>query len=172
MNIIMTARHYVNVLFAFQIPNGHKHLFVIQGNNIIMMVMKMVSFGQRLKELRELKGMSQEELARIFNLSQSTFAYYERNKKQPSQRTLSLLADYFGVSTDYLLGREANIDPGLRKASGQQGPANMDEIIQDLKYRINQALEDGYINEDEGLAYLEITRQQLMLFLGQRSRNK
>lgn len=69
----------------------------------------MSEFGQRLKELREKIDISQEELGRRFNLSQSTIAYYESNKKQPSQRTLGKMADYFYVTTDYLLGREEKI---------------------------------------------------------------
>ena len=137
----------------------------------MMVMMDMVSFGQRLKELRKKKGMSQEDLAKLFNLSQSTFAYYERDKKQPSHRTLSLLADYFGVSTDYLLGRDVNKLTIPALAVDLPSNPSIDEIIQDLKYRLKQAIHDGMINEDEGQAYLDVTRQQLMLFLGQRSKN-
>lgn len=73
----------------------------------------MITFGRRLKELREKKEMSQEELGRRFNLSQSTIAYYEMDKKQPSQNTLHKMADYFEVTTDYLLGRDLKIEDKL-----------------------------------------------------------
>ena len=69
----------------------------------------MITFGQRLKYLREKKGISQGELGKRFNLSQSTIAYYELNKKQPSQSTLNKMADFFDVTADYLLARTSHI---------------------------------------------------------------
>lgn len=63
----------------------------------------MATFGQRLKKLREQKNLSQEELAHLFNLSQSTIAYYELDKKEPSKKTIVKLANFFNVTTDYLL---------------------------------------------------------------------
>lgn len=65
----------------------------------------MISFGKRLRELREERGLTQRELAGLLNLNQSTIAFYETDKKQPSQDTLARLADLFDVSVDYLLGR-------------------------------------------------------------------
>lgn len=68
----------------------------------------MASFGERLKNEREKKGLSQQELADRLKLSQSSIAYYERDKKQPPFETLNEIADYFEVQTDYLLGRTNN----------------------------------------------------------------
>lgn len=65
----------------------------------------MDKFGERLRALREEKNISQEAFGKLFNLSQSTIAYYESNKKDPSRATLIKMAEYFGVSLDYLLGR-------------------------------------------------------------------
>ena len=65
----------------------------------------MSNFGEKLKALREEKKISQSELANTFNLSQSTIAYYEANKKQPNFKTIIQLADYFNVTIDYLLDR-------------------------------------------------------------------
>lgn len=65
----------------------------------------MATFGDRLKALRTARNISQEELGKRFNLSQSTIAYYEVDKKQPSQKTLQHFADFFDVTVDYLLGR-------------------------------------------------------------------
>lgn len=81
------------------------------GNIIIVFgVVIMSSFGARLKKLRENENLSQTELAKRLNLSQSVIAYYESNKKQPSQDTLSKMADYFNVTVDYLLGRNNKPD--------------------------------------------------------------
>lgn len=66
----------------------------------------MPSIGERLAELRRQKGLSQAELARLLNLGQSTIAMYEKNRRAPDYHQLVRLADFFGVSVDYLLGRE------------------------------------------------------------------
>jgi len=65
----------------------------------------MVTFGQRLRELRNRRGLSQRELAEIIGVSKSSANMYERDEREPSFRTLGAIADFFGVSMDYLLGR-------------------------------------------------------------------
>lgn len=63
-------------------------------------------FAERLKELRLEKGLSQEQLARATNLSQSAITYWEIEKRVPNANAVVILADFFGVTADYLLGRE------------------------------------------------------------------
>lgn len=60
----------------------------------------------KLKELREQTGLSQYELAPLLNLGRATYANYEIGKTQPTIETLCKIADYFGVSLDYLCGHE------------------------------------------------------------------
>ncbi|MEZ2733742.1 helix-turn-helix transcriptional regulator [Aneurinibacillus aneurinilyticus] len=64
-----------------------------------------VLFGTRLKELRQRKQLTQEETAKLLNISRGTYAHYEIDKRQPDFATLQKLADFFDVSIDYLLGR-------------------------------------------------------------------
>ena len=59
----------------------------------------------RLLELRKLAGLSQKELAKILNCSQNMISQWENGTRDPSTDTLKAMADYFNVSTDYLLGR-------------------------------------------------------------------
>lgn len=59
----------------------------------------------RLKELRKKKHISQTRLAIELNLSQNTVSRYETGEHEPDLATLVLIADYFDVSVDYLLGR-------------------------------------------------------------------
>jgi len=61
-----------------------------------------------LKELRSSKKMSQKDLADVLGITYQAVSFYENNKRQPSFETLTKIADYFDVSTDYLLG-ETNI---------------------------------------------------------------
>ncbi|MDI0267804.1 helix-turn-helix transcriptional regulator [Clostridioides difficile] len=61
-------------------------------------------FGERLKELRIKFGLKQYELAEILNVSQSTIGMYENDQRTPPAESIIKLAQYFGVTTDYLLG--------------------------------------------------------------------
>lgn len=59
----------------------------------------------RLRSLRVLNNVKQQDLAAELNLSRSTIAGYETGKRIPDVPTLMLLAEFFDVTTDYLLGR-------------------------------------------------------------------
>lgn len=67
--------------------------------------------GERIKELRIKKGWSQDELAERMSMNRANISNYERgtNKNIPSD-TLKRLADLFGVSSDFLLGKTENSD--------------------------------------------------------------
>lgn len=64
-----------------------------------------MDFGERLKKLRTSKRLTQEELGKIVHVSKVSISGYERGERSPDRETLTDLADYFEVSTDYLLGR-------------------------------------------------------------------
>ncbi len=63
-------------------------------------------FGERVKELREDKGISIRMLAKEINIAHSAIARWENGTKLPSVESVVIVADYFGVTTDYLLGLE------------------------------------------------------------------
>lgn len=60
----------------------------------------------RLKELRQINSLTQSQLADKLGCNQTAIGKYERGDLQPSIETLFKLADIFGCSIDYLLGRE------------------------------------------------------------------
>jgi len=60
----------------------------------------------RIKELRESKGIQQKELALDLGVTQPTISNWELGIKIPSAKSTRKLADYFGVSVDYLLERD------------------------------------------------------------------
>lgn len=62
----------------------------------------------RLKELRKKRHISQVKLAMDLNMNQNTISRYERGEHEADYDTLIAIADYFGVSVDYLLGRTDN----------------------------------------------------------------
>lgn len=61
--------------------------------------------GNRIKILREELGLKQEELANKMSVSPSSIGMYETNKREPNNELILKLAQFFGVSTDYLLGK-------------------------------------------------------------------
>jgi transcriptional regulator with XRE-family HTH domain len=64
----------------------------------------------RLKKLRKMRKISQLKLAMDLNMNQNTISRYENLEREADYETLIKLADYFGVSIDYLLGRTDKID--------------------------------------------------------------
>jgi len=63
-------------------------------------------FSTRLKQLRELKGVSTQKLADAIGLkSKGSITQFEKTMTSPSVDTLVAIADYFNVSLDYLVGR-------------------------------------------------------------------
>lgn len=64
----------------------------------------------RLKEIRKKRGITQLKLAMDLNISQNTISRYETGEREADYATLIRLADYFNVSTDYLLERTDNPD--------------------------------------------------------------
>jgi transcriptional regulator with XRE-family HTH domain len=62
--------------------------------------------GERLKQLREKRKLTQQELADALNISRGTYAHYEINRREPDDSTKLKIADYFKVTTDYLLGND------------------------------------------------------------------
>ena len=65
----------------------------------------MIKFGERLKELRIERGVTQEEVGKIVNTSKMAVSHWEKGHSEPSIAQLILLTEYFGVSADYLIGK-------------------------------------------------------------------
>ena len=65
-----------------------------------------MSFGERLKDLRNERNLGQVELAKILNLSKGIISLWENNLREPKLSNLISLAEFFKVSIDYLAGLE------------------------------------------------------------------
>ncbi len=64
-----------------------------------------MEYTNRMKGLREDCDLTQQEIAQVLNCSQTCYSKYELGQREIPIRLLCLLADFYGVSTDYLLGR-------------------------------------------------------------------
>ena len=62
--------------------------------------------NKKLKELRQLKGLSQKEVAKAIGVTISAYSNYEQGIREPSYAILINICKFFSVSADYLLGLE------------------------------------------------------------------
>lgn len=67
----------------------------------------------RIAELRKSKGLTQVDLCRRLSISQASLSGWERGRHEPDFDTINMLAEFFGVSTDYLLGRTDQPRPAV-----------------------------------------------------------
>jgi transcriptional regulator with XRE-family HTH domain len=68
--------------------------------------MDLNKFAIRLRELRKERQLTQGELAGRLNLTKQAVSQWERGIREPGFETLEMIADFFNVDTDYLIGRE------------------------------------------------------------------
>jgi len=61
---------------------------------------------KNLRFLRESRGLKQENLAMFLNVTRASYSAYETDKRQMSHDFLCKIADFYGVSTDFILGRD------------------------------------------------------------------
>ncbi len=95
----------------------------------------------RLKELRKQQNITQGEMAKILNTTQTTYSKYESDMHEPNLDTLCKLADYYGVTLDYLIGRDYKNELGYINDSEKEllnnfrqlKPINQIKIIAEIK---------------------------------------
>lgn len=86
----------------------------------------------RLKELRISHSLTQVDFAQKLSVTKQTVSNWENNNIQPSIDMLVKIADYFNISTDYLLGRESTMQINVDGLSTDE-IAHINMIIKDLK---------------------------------------
>ena len=80
----------------------------------------------KLRELREKNKLSQQDLARILKVSPSTISNWESEKRQPDIEMVIVIADYFDVSVDEVLGRTSG--KTIRRDDGSDHSLECDEV--------------------------------------------
>lgn len=71
-------------------------------------------YYRRLRDIREDHDLTQKQVAALLGIEQTVYSIYERGKREIPTRHLIRLAEFYQISTDYLLGRTN--DPTLRTA--------------------------------------------------------
>jgi len=65
---------------------------------------RVVVIGERIRKLRNSKGLTQKELGKLLNMNKTTISHYEKGERSPSIETLIKISDYFKVDIKYTLG--------------------------------------------------------------------
>lgn len=65
-----------------------------------------VRIKERLKELRKDKNLTQKQIAKILNKSETGYASWEQGLSEPCINDLITISEYYGVTIDYLVGKE------------------------------------------------------------------
>lgn len=93
--------------------------------------------GRRVKELRIKKGLSQQQLGDIIGVTKVSVCGYENGSRVPSLETFEQMAELFGTTTDYLLGREIIVkDTNTRDFVGTLSEDDVN-LITELKHYSN-----------------------------------
>lgn len=91
-----------------------------------------MKIGDRMKKLREEKGLMQQDVCNALDIEQSTLANYENNRRVPKTDILIEIANYYGVSLDYLVGRtDDRFDGSKRRPKDLNKFLQQSEIIFD-----------------------------------------
>lgn len=123
------------VIFIFSLRNTIKWTQSLFKGEILM-----AHLGEIIAELRKDKHLLQKDLADYLNISVGTVSNYETGAHEPDFKTLCTLADFFQVSTDYLLGRT--------------------DLPYDVK-KLNQPLRDGITISDVTHSLLNMSPENL-----------
>lgn len=108
---------------------------------------RIMRFGELLAKLRKEKGILQKELATYLNVTVATISNYEKGVHSPDYDTLVRIADFFDVSTDYLLQRtdyRASINTLNKQLMIDYTVSDLLNAIMQLDQRSMEALVDYY----------------------------
>lgn len=99
-----------------------------------------VCIMKRLMELRREANLTQAALGKLLNAAQNSVSNWENGTREPSNADLIKLADLFGVSTDYLLERTDDPEPGPEGASEPAGALNQEMLSSPALQELVQVL--------------------------------
>ena len=102
----------------------------------------------RLKEIRIENGKTQQDIVNYLHCSYNKYASWEQGQTQPSIEDLIILADYFNVTIDYLVGRES--EDGLVVPDGQSLSGDEKELLEGFR-RLNAAGRGRILGNLDGL---------------------
>ena len=122
-----------------------------------------MKIGMVIKELRQKKGITQEEFAEALSVSVQSVSRWENGANYPDLFMIPVIATYFNVSADYLLGIERKISMAKLLKTTETFEVSTreeaDEMILKFKAEPFPALKDYRITKEEGKFVLEVTKE-------------
>lgn len=104
--------------------------------------------GDKLKELRQKRGLSQQEISSALKINRGTYAHYEINKRQPDFDTLKKLAAFFNVDLNYLL-EYSEPDMKVPQEDYNIGISEMDNLSFNALKKLVELFRENRISSDE-----------------------
>lgn len=103
----------------------------------------MAEFKDRLKELREEKGLSQRDFAKLISFSPGAIGMWETGERAPNHETTKFLAKFFDTSADFLLGltdiKKAHVDDAAaNRIPPDLSPETYDIIQEAVQYALRK----------------------------------
>lgn len=95
-----------------------------------------------LKYIREKNGLTKRELCEKTGISERAYLTYEFGEREPKVSVIAKLADFYGVTTDYLLGREPAPDPFADRNLNKESEADVIDKYMSLPPNIRACLMD------------------------------
>lgn len=95
-----------------------------------------------LKYIREKNGLTKRELCEKTGISERAYLTYEFGEREPKISVIAKLADFYGVTTDYLLGREPAPDPFADRNLNKESEENVIDKYMSLPPNIRACLMD------------------------------
>lgn len=110
-----------------------------------------MTFGEKLRQLRKRKKLTQEQMAESIEVHESHVGRYEKDLSSPSAQVLIRIAKLFNVSTDYLLFDDRNDTSTLQKISDNELFAQFQEVdkMNEEKRELVKRIIAMAINEDK-----------------------
>lgn len=102
-----------------------------------------------LKAARKKSGKTQKEVAEGIGIGQGTYKNYETGAREPNGDTLVAIANYFGVSTDYLLGRPGAAPPidGLSEMIAQNAANDIEKTLLEMYFGLDAKKRGAFLQE-------------------------
>lgn len=92
-------------------------------------------FNVRIKSLRTSKKKTQQDIADLLGITRPAYTAYEQGNRTPDNETIQKLADYYGVSLDYLFGR-TDIPNPIQDLAAHRSDDHMDDLPEEAKREI------------------------------------
>jgi len=130
--------------------------------------------GDKIKALRQKKKLTQKELADDLTISQSTIGMIERNDRGASKELLIKLASYFGITVDYLLSDEKDINytSELNNKDQKDISKALSQTLEQLQSDQSGLMFDGEPIDEETKELLRISLENSMRLAKQIAKNK